>query len=439
VRKHRARAIGVGVTMLAAVIGPATARAQGGPPINVVVAEAQMRELPATATLVGSVDAVRRSRVGAEVSGVVLDMPVRQGDAVVAGQLLCRLDDELIALQLDEARARLGALKAVLEELEAGTRPEVVAKLAAKVAEAEAWRQRWTYELERVRRLYSDKEAGSQREVYDAEAELAAAVQLKAAAEADYQEAKNGPRKEQIAGAAYEVAEQEAVVKRLEREVRKTQIRAPFDGFVVRRAVEVGEWVASGDEVAEVADLSTVLVRVYVPEFALPYCTEGAETGVRVDALQRAYVGRIKHRIPLADATARTFPVEIELANVDQQLAAGMFARATVPSGPNTATVAVPRDAVIDRQGTSYVALVIPGENGLMAMPTPVTTGADIGGWVAIRSGNVPPGTQVVIRGNERVMFPTPVALVDQIGRPVEQGSEGSRDAGSKGARESGS
>ncbi len=432
----RATAGGVAAAMCVAWLTPSPARAQGRGPTRVVVAETQVRDMPATATLVGSVDAVRRSRVGAEVGGIVVEMPVRQGDAVTAGDLICRLDDELVRFQLDEARARLGSLKAVHEELVTGTRPEVLARLEAIVAEAEARRQRWAYEVERVRRLYSDKEAGSQKEVYDAEAELASAVHLKAAAEANYEEAKNGPRREEIARAAYDVAEQESVVQRLERELRKTRILAPFDGYVVRRAVEVGEWVASGDEVVEIADLSTVLVRVYVPEFALAYCTEGTEAGVRIDALQRTYAGHIKHRIPLADATARTFPVEIEVDNADRHLAAGMFARATVPSGPDTKSVAVPRDAVTDRQGTSYIALVMPGERGLTAMPTPVAIGADAGGWVAIKSDNVPPGAQVVIRGNERIMFPEPVALVDELGRPIEKGNEGVKEQGSEGTKE---
>lgn len=398
------------------------ARAQM-PATRVVVAQAQMRELPATAELVGTVDAARRSRVGAEVSGIVMRMPARQGDLVEQGDLLCKLNDDILAFRLAEAKGRLESLKARHEELLIGTRPEVLARLKAQVDEAEAIRQRWAYERDRVRRLYSDSDAGSQKEVYDAEAEFLAADGRHRAALAAHEEAVAGPRKEVIANAAYQVAEQEAVVRRLQAELTKTEIRAPFSGYVVNRRVEVGEWVTDGGEVVELADLSTMLVRVFVPESAIAYCNVGEPVNVRVEALQRTLPGRIAHRIPLADPNAHTFPVEVELDNAEGALAAGMFARAIMPAGPSGQSVAVPQDAVIQREGTSFVATVMPGERGgLMGIPMPVTTGADVGGWIAVTSPNVHPGMAVIVRGNERIMFPQPVETVDDQGRPVPFG-----------------
>jgi len=409
------------LTVLAGAAFSVSAFAQM-PTTRVVVVEAQMRELPATVTLVGTVGAVVRSRVGSEVAGIVINMPVRQGDRVELGQLLCKLNDDVLSHQLAEAKARLGALKARHEELLAGTREETLARLKALVAEAEAIRQRWGFEKERVLRLYADAEAGSQKEVYDTQAEFLAARQRENAARAAYDEAVAGPRPEVIARAAYEVAEQQAAVQRLESELSKTEIRAPFAGYVVNRVVEVGEWVGCGDEVVELADLSTVLVRVDVPEAAVAYCKVGEPARVKVDALQRTFQGVIKHRIPLADEVARTFPVEVELDNADQMLAAGMFARVTVPAGPRRQAVAVPKDAVVERRGTHYVAMVAPGERGtLMGIPMPVTIGSDIGGWVAITSPNVRPGMRLAVRGNELILFPQPVEIVDEMGSPVKR------------------
>ena len=98
-----------------------------------------------------------------------------------------------------------------------------------------------------------------------------------------------------------------------------------------------------------------------------------------------------------------------------------MFARATVPAGPAEMAVVVPKDAVVEKEGVSYLALVMPGQQGGMtAMLAPVTVGADVGDWIAITSGNVQSGTQVVTRGNEHLFpFPTPVVLVDKTGTPV--------------------
>ena len=81
-----------------------------------------------------------------------------------------------------------------------------------------------------------------------------------------------------------------------------------------------------------------------------------------------------------------------------------MFARATVVSGPQKEVVAVPKDALVVRQGIAYVGLVLPDpQGGTSALLSPVTFGADVGDWIAITSDNVQPGMRVVTRGNERL------------------------------------
>jgi hypothetical protein len=86
--------------------------------------------------------------------------------------------------------------------------------------------------------------------------------------------------------------------------------------------------------------------------------------------------------------------------------------------------VAVPKDAVVEFNGAPHVAMVMPNPNpregGFVAVRVPVTTGADVDDWIAITSGNVYPGMELVVRGTERIMpFPTKVELVDEFGRPA--------------------
>lgn len=388
--------------------GPASA--QFGP-TRVVTAHAEMRNLPATVSLVGTVQPARRTTVGAEVAGLVMDMPARQGDFVEAGALICRLNDDLAQRALAREEARLAARKARLAELENGTRAEIVARLKAEWDAAIGVADRWAFELKRIKALHGEYEA-NEREFQDAIAEQRAAASRRDAAQAAYDEAAAGPRLEVIAQARFDVAEQEAEVERLRTEIEKTRIRAPFGGFVAQRHVEVGTWLGAGDAVVELVDLETVLVRVDVPEAAIAFATVGSPAVVRIDALKDALPGEIRHVIPQADEAARTFPVEIELPNPDHRLKGGMFARATVPSGPDVEQLAVPKDALIDARGQMQVAMVVPGEQGQMAMPVYVTTGADAGDWVAITSGNVPAGTLVAVYGNEQLVFPQPVQVV---------------------------
>lgn len=391
------------------------------PATSVVVTQAEERELPATLTLVGTVAPLRRSIVCSAVQGRALEVPVRQGDRVVEGDVLCRLDPEVMLLRLAQEKAKLGRLEAAHEELVAGTRKEEITRLEALKKEAEARQRRWVFELQRVQKLFNKEDAGSARELRDAEWEKEAADQLLIAATAAYNLAVEGPRKEQIRQAAFEVAAQKAMAAEIEAELRRMEIRAPFDGFVSRRMVEVGEWVNEGGQVVELLDLSRVLVEVGVPESGLPYIQEGDEARVMLDALPGAISGRVRHVMRQADLSARTFPVEMEVPNPDSKISAGMFARVDVTAGPRNKVAAVPKDAVIERDQVFYVTVVAPGEGGsMMGMPVAVKLGAEADDWVAITSGNVAPGSSVAVRGNERIMFPSPVVVVDEYGRPVE-------------------
>jgi len=283
---------------------------------------------------------------------------------------------------------------------------------------AEHERQR--LEMARVERLYEGRDSNA-KELYDTRANLRVAEEEMNAARASYDLGVAGPRREEIARAAHEVAAQQAIVERLESDLEKMSIRAPFSGPITERKVEVGEWISVGGEIAELIDLGSVLVRVDVPESAFFYVRPEQPVRVKLDALKESVTGRIRHIIRQANPQARTFPIEIEIDNSKGRLAAGMFARATVPAGPDEKVVAVPKDSIVQREGVSYIATTMPGQQGgMMGMLMGVTVGADVEDWIAITSGNVRPGMTVITRGNEQIMpFPTPVQIVDERGTPI--------------------
>jgi multidrug efflux pump subunit AcrA (membrane-fusion protein) len=168
--------------------------------------------------------------------------------------------------------------------------------------------------------------------------------------------------------------------------------------------------------------LSSILVRVNVPESALPFLHVGDGTRIEIDALGRFFEGKIKHVMRDADRTARTFPVEIEIPNDQKLLAGGMFARATVTVGEEVEVVAVPKDAVVERHGITQVGVIVRGERGgVDARLVSVTLGSDIGDWIAITSGNIKHGAKIVTHGTERIHpFPTAVLIVDKSGTPIK-------------------
>lgn len=401
----------------------AAGRAQPGPQ-PVAVAPLVAREVPATVRLVGSVRADRSGVVSAEVAGLVSKLSVDVGQFVRRGEVLCELDRSLVELRLAEARGRLGALQADLEQLLNGTRPEELKRWEAALAEAEAIYKKWEFESKRIADLYSRNQSND-KERNDAEMEFIAAARRVAATQAQLDEAKNGPRKEAIARARADVAAQEAVVARYERELSKTSIRAPFDGFVSEKRTELGEWIEEGGAVCELVNIETVRVRADVPESAVPFARAGAPASVGIEALGRTFEGRITRVIPVADPAARTFPVEIDLPNSDHTLLPGMFCWVHAPAGANTKRLMASKDAVVARGANKQVFVVRDGEGGTKtAMPLAVTTGLEIGGEVEISAPGLNAGDLVVVRANERLMGPTPVVPMAAASQPAAAHAE---------------
>ncbi|NOX59704.1 MAG: efflux RND transporter periplasmic adaptor subunit [Planctomycetes bacterium] len=380
-------------------------------PAKVVTAKVLRQPMPLTLTLVGTVEPKTRSLIGTEVAGLVVAMPARQGNMVSKGGILCELNQDTFAADLESAQAKLEALEARFRELQNGTRKEDLIRLKADLSAASARADRWAFEIDRIRKLQG-VDFANQREYQDALAEHLAAIGIHQAAQADYDKGVAGTRPEVLAQAGYEVAEQRAEVKRANLVLEKTRIRAPFDGFVVIRQAEVGNWLPVGGSVVELVDTATVLVRVDAPGSAIPFAKIDAPVTIQIDALKKRFEGRIRHVIPQGDQAARTFPVEIEVDNPDHEIKSGMFARATIPAGGDRLVTVVPKDALIESGGSIFVALIVDGEKGSMAIPVPVTLGSDKDDLISITSDNIPPDAIIAIYGNERLTYPQPVIPV---------------------------
>ncbi|MBK8915413.1 MAG: efflux RND transporter periplasmic adaptor subunit [Phycisphaerales bacterium] len=395
--------------LIASLVALAPAGALGQPRSTPVqVAPIMLRELPATVRLVGSIAPSATAMVAAEVSGVVLRIDADEGAFVRLGDPLVTLDPEPAQHRLEEARGRLGRHEARLQELVAGVRPEVIRRWEATQAEAQAQLRRAEFERERMRDLDQERRANS-KELNDAERDHEAALARLQQVEAQLSEARNGARAEELAAARADVAAARAETAGLSRARERTVIRAPFDGFVVVRRTQVGEWLSEGAVAAEFICLETVRVRIDVPQDAVRYCRPGAPASVAIDALGRSENGSIARVIPRASPAARTFPIELDLPNPDRDILPGMTVWAVVPAGPTGPRLMVLKDAIVASGTTKTVYVVRRGETGDMAFPVPVETGIELSDEIEIRGAGLAAGEPVVCRANERLHGPTPV------------------------------
>src|SRR5210317_156128 len=187
-----------------------------------------------------------------------------------------------------------------------------------------------------------------------------------------------------------------ASMDRLLLEKKKKKILAPFDGIVVQKNAEKGEWVDNGGMVAVIADDSSVDIVVNVPAEMLKYLKPGKELAINID--NEKSTGRFLSFVPKGDVATRTFDVKIRLKNTTG-LIEGMEARALIPSAEKMDGLKAPRDALLDRFGQNIVWLV---KDSTAKMVPVQVTGYD-GMFVGIVGAGLENGDMVVIKGNERL------------------------------------
>lgn len=387
-------------------VRPAFAQAS----VPVVVGRVATMELATGQAFVGTVLPARTSDVGSAVDGRIVELPIVDGQHVAEGQPIAELLRGLLEIERQGAAAELERRRQVLAELKAGSRPEEIDQARAMVAGFEA---RLAYANSRLARLGRLVERGTSTvdELQDAQTELDATKAQLAGSRAALELVEAGTRQEQVAQAAAAVAVQEAEVDRIDDQLGKHTIRAPFAGWVVQRFTEKGQWLARGGLVARIAELDRVKVVAQVPELSVRFLKPGDDVRLEFDASpDKTWVGDVARVVPQADLLSRSFPVEVTLENevLDESpvLKGGMLARVWLPVGKTGAVTVVPKDAVVLGRGQPVVYLVENPQGTLTAVgsvrPVEVSLGAAVEGFVEIQ-GDLEPGQLVVTRGNERL------------------------------------
>jgi RND family efflux transporter MFP subunit len=192
-----------------------------------------------------------------------------------------------------------------------------------------------------------------------------------------------------------------------------TTIAAPFDGYVVERHVEPGEWVRPGDVIVTLVSAGTIEVWLEIPErFAGDVAQATTPITVEVPAVGQSIAVRQSKRVPQMDPRARTFFVVVELSDHAGLFTPGMAVSAWVPVGPRSTQLTVPGDAVIRDAAGAIVYKVHQDSSGGHAARVPVRVLFEVAGKVAVVAQDLRPNDYVVTEGNERLLPGTKLALI---------------------------
>jgi RND family efflux transporter MFP subunit len=315
------------------------------PKTAVVAKPATRRAVDATLALTGTVEPERTARLSAQVDGEVELLSAREGDPVHSGDILVRIDPSRLRAALDEARG---------EEL------AIQSDLAAARGV-----------LERDRVLFERRGIGEER-LEQSEATLGRL------------EANLLVARARVAGLAAQLAD--------------TEVRAPFDGYILTRAVELGDVVRSGSPLVAVASDET-MVLVQVSEIDLGRLRLGDEARVATGEAKQQIAANITRIRPQVDPMTRTAAVEVTPTGATPRLLPGMMARVTFSLERAEDVIAVPADAVLRRPDGSHALYVVADGAATQRV---VDVGLEGGGWREISDG-LDEGEMVVLQGQERL------------------------------------
>ena len=197
-----------------------------------------------------------------------------------------------------------------------------------------------------------------------------------------------------------------AELRRAELDLDYMTVRAPFDGALQSRIVEVGDFVKSGDPIATFVDNRRILVAANVSEFDAGHVTVGEPAEARL-ATGEVVRGTIRYVSPVADEATRTFAVELEVDNEDGALRAGGTAELFVPADTVMAHRVSPSLLTLDDAGNIGIKIV--NDDGLVEfVDADIALSSSNGVWLA----GLPQTATIITVGQG---FVTTGSLVDAV------------------------
>ncbi|MCI0333954.1 MAG: efflux RND transporter periplasmic adaptor subunit [Planctomycetes bacterium] len=399
--KRRILLAALSVTCLAAGCSPeAPPASEAIRPVKTMVVAAgedvRVRSFP------GKVEASRRVELAFQVPGLLVKLPVKEGQQVAKGDVIAELRQDEFQARLTSLQGQLDQARANLTALRAGERPEERLRREAQVRSADARLANARAELNRATELLQ-RRAIARADFDIAETAYRIAIEEQKAA---VQLAEMGTigREEEIQAREAEVRGLEGRVVEASIQLADSVLRAPYNGVIARRFVEQGQNVQAKAPIVRFQDLDEIEIEVDVPEAVMVTDIRSADIVQMVAELSGApgvqFPVRIREVAQVADPTTQTFNVRVAMESPPGiQALPGMTA--TVTASYRRANVLgnrilVPVSAVSKQASGEQVTWVI-GPDGT-ATPRAVKLGGITGGEVEIVDG-LQPGDRIAVAG----------------------------------------
>jgi membrane fusion protein (multidrug efflux system) len=359
----------------------------------VEIAVAKRSEISSFLSSTANLRALRDVAVSTQTEGIVQTVLAEEGDFVKSGQVLCTLDDMHLQLRLELAAQKLA--QASLQMEKARTRQE---KAVAQIGHAKAELVR--YERASKEGLVSDKEVATYR--YKTE-------------ELDHDQKVAAYETKEL---RHRMSELETEIAQTKLDISRSQVRAPYDGYITQRSVNLGQKVRAMDALFNVGSFSPLYAEVHLSEKDAVSVHPNQSATIHLGSDEKVTVqGKVERLSPIVDQASGTIKVTIAL-EPQKGFRPGAFVRVGIQTDRKADAILIPRRAVVEEDGVNYVYVT----HSDSATRTKVSLGYQSEGLVEVLNG-VAPGQSVVVAGQGALKEGSKIRIlstkVDANGKPL--------------------
>jgi RND family efflux transporter MFP subunit len=350
----------------------------------------------------GKVDASSKAELAFQVPGILVRLPVKEGQRVGKGAIIAQLREDEFRARMETVQSESDRARATLAALLAGERSEEQLRREAQERAAAAKLANAKTEFERYGRLV--QASAVSRSEYDLAATNYSVAQQEHTAAEQLVEKGTAARKEDIEAQEAAIRGTEGRLADAKLQLSDTTIRAPYNGVIAQRFVEEGQSMSPGKPVVRFQSVGEADIVVDVPEAVM---TSDLRSGNIVRMVAeiigvpgRQYPARIKEIAQVADPATQTFPVRFAMSSPSGvTILPGMTATVTVTyrrPGHRANRVFVPVSAISKNENGAQVAWVISPDQ--ISRSCLVRMGAAEDGEIEIVQG-LKPGDRIAIAG----------------------------------------
>ena len=360
-------------------------------------ARVEVMDLDYSLDVVGSLMPNENVAISSEVTGIVENILVDEGEHVQKGETLLKIDDEKVGLKVKETRSLVREAEVGLDKLMAWTREERVKQVKANLDQARIDLEKVTKDYERYKELYEggvvDK---STFDTMDAGCKIAKKKVL--TAEEEYEIALSGPTKEEVELAKAKVDRAKTGLRLAEKNLKDMEVTSPITGIVSERTISIGEYVKPGTKLFEIVQNDPLKLSFSIPEKFAGDVKEGQTVIAGVKAFPKEkFMGKVYYISPESERSTRSFEVKAKISNKNNRLKPGFFADVTLITSVRKDAFVIPEEAILLMEGKPVIYIV----RGDKVILQPVEVGRRFGGKVEVTSSDLKEDDTVVTEGQD--------------------------------------